>query len=313
MANVNLTEAEVRAFYDANPSRFPKPADPAKPATPNVAPSDPAADFAAVRQQVESTLKFERAQKLAAKAASDVSLSLYESKARTPDAVAAFLTSRKLTPKNVPPFTRDATPAEFGGSPEVAAEAFRLSKDRPVSDALSTPMGAVILFWKETQPTHKPLFAEVREKISADYIENERRKRFVELGKTLKSQLEARLKAGDTLEKAVAAVSGNAGVKIDVKTVPAFTALKRPQDLDYAVYGTLERLEKGQLSDMVISADKGLFVYAADKKAPDVSESNPRYAETRSQLAGYSSRMGASAYITELVEKEMKRSEPKGQ
>jgi peptidyl-prolyl cis-trans isomerase D len=309
---VNVTDAEVRAFYDQNPSRFPKAADPAKPATPNVTPpADPAADFAAVRPQVESAVKAERAQKLAAKAASDFSVALFESKAKTPEAIDAFVASRKLQVKKVSPFTRDTAPAEFGGSPEVAAEAFRLSKDRPVSDALSTPTGAVILIWKDTEPAHKPTFAQVREKVAADYVENERRKRFIELGKTMKSQLEARLKAGDTFEKAAAAVSTNA--KLEAKMLPPFTPRTRPQDLDYAVFGALERLEKGQLSDMIFSGEKGLFVYAVEKKAPDVAESNPKFAEARSQIASYNSRLGASAYISELVEKELKKSEPKPQ
>ena len=62
------SEAEVRAYYDANPSRFPKPAvDPKAPAP---AKADPAADYAAVQSQVEAALKSERAQRLAAKAAS---------------------------------------------------------------------------------------------------------------------------------------------------------------------------------------------------------------------------------------------------
>lgn len=313
LAAANVTEAEVRAYYDANPSRFPKPADPAKPAAPNVTPpADPAADFAAVRPQVESTLKLERAQKLAARDASDFSLALFNAKARSAEAVEAFATTRQLVIKRAAPFSRDAAPPELGGSPEIAAEAFRLGKDRVVSDAIATPMGAVILVWKETQPAHKPLFSEVREKVAADYVENERRKRFVELGKTIKGQLETRLKAGDTFEKAVEAAASSAGVKIEAKTLPAFTPRNRPQDLDYAVLGTLERLEKSQVSDMVISADKGLFVYAAEKKAPDLSEANPRFAETRTQLASYGSRLGASAYISELVEKEMKKSEPKG-
>ena len=313
IGQVNVTEAEVRAFYDQNPSRFPKASDPAKPATPGTPPADPAADYAAVRQHVESTLKFERAQKLAAKAASDFSLALYESKAKTPEALEAFVVSRKLEVKKAAPFTREAAPPELGGSPEVAAEAFRLNKDRPMSDAIATQMGAVILLWKDTQPSHKPQFAQVREKVVADFIENERRKRFVELGKNVKSQLEARLKAGDTFEKAAAAVSASANVKLEAKTLPAFSPRNRPQDVDYAVFGTLERLEKGRLSDMVLSADKGLFVYALDKKVPEVAETNPKFAETRTQIASYNSRLGASAYISELVEQEMKKSEPKAQ
>jgi peptidyl-prolyl cis-trans isomerase D len=315
LPNVNVTEAEVRAFYDANPSRFPKPADLAKPAatTPTLlpTPADPTADFAAVRSQVESALKTERAQKLATTAASDLSLAIYEAKVTTPAAVETFLANQKLTPKSLPSFTRDAPPPELGGTPQITAEAFRLNKDRVTSDALATPTGAVVLVWKETQPSHKPMFAEVRDKVTADYIENERRKRFVDLGKTMKVELEARLKAGDSFEKAAATASS--GLKLETKTVPPFTLRNRPQDLDFNVLGTLETLDQGEVSDMVITADKGLFVYAAEKKAPDVSETNPQFAETRQQIASYNGRFGASAYITELVENELKKSEPKVQ
>jgi peptidyl-prolyl cis-trans isomerase D len=312
---VNVSEAEVRAFYDANPSRFPKPADPAKPASTTISvtpPSDPAADFSAVRAQVEAALKLDRAQKLAAKAASDLSVALFDSKSKTTTAIDAFLASRNLATQTLPPFARNQPPAQFGGSPEAANEAFRLGPDRLASDPISTPAGAVILLWKETQPSHKPLFAVVRDTVTNDYIENERRKRFVELGKTIKSQLEARLKAGDTIEKAAEAAAP-AGLKLETKSIPAFTLRGRPQDIDFTVLGTLERLEKGQVSDMVISAEKGILVHAADKKAPDISETNPQFADTRKQIASYNGRFGASAYISELVEQELKKSEPKTQ
>ena len=316
LAKVTLSDAEVRAFYAANPSRFPKPPTPAKAdgTAPSVTPpADPAADFAAVRPQVESTLKFERALKLAVKTASDVSLALFESKAKTPESVAAFLASSKLTPKPLAPFARDAAPAELGGSSEAVAEAFRLGKDRLVSDAVSTPTGAVILFWKETQPTRKPLFNEVKERVSTDYVEGERRKRFIELGKTAKAALETRLKAGETLELAAAAVATSTGLKIEAKTVAPFSMRNRPQDLDFSVFGALERLEKGQVSDMVFSGEKGIFVYASDKQLPDQSESNPRYGETRNQIASFTARIGASAFVSELVEKELQKTTPKAQ
>jgi peptidyl-prolyl cis-trans isomerase D len=317
LANITVTEAEVRAYYDQNPARFPKPADPkttdAKPAdgkAPTPVPADPAADFAVVRPQVEAALKRDRAQQKAVKAASDVAVALFESKVR-PASLDAFLSERKLSVKPLAPFTRDSGPAELGGSPEIAAEGFKLNAERFVSEALPTPSGAAILVWKDTQAARKPLFNEVREKVLADYLESEKRKRFVELGKSIKTQVEARLKAGDTFEKAVAAASG--APKLETKTLPPFTLRDRPQDIDYSILGALDPLEKGQVSEMVINVDKGLFVYAIDKKAPDLSEANPRYVETRTQLASYSSRMGASAYIAELVQKELKRSEPKAE
>jgi len=176
---------------------------------------------------------------------------------------------------------------------------------------LPTPTGAVVLFWKETQPARKPLLTEVRDKVSADYLDNEKRKRFVELGKMIKSQLETRLKAGETFEKAAGAVASANNVKLETKTIPAFTLRSRPQDIDYSILGTLERLEKGQVSEMVMAQDKGVFVYAMDKQLPELSETNPRYLETKTQLASYTARMGGSAYVAELVEQELKKSEPK--
>lgn len=320
LAKVTVTDDEVRAFYDANPTRFPKPAkpapaaaDPAKPADAAAAKVDPAADFAAVRTQVETALKAERAQRLALKTASDLALALFESKVTSRAALDAYLAAQKLSPKPLAPFTREAGPAELGGSSEIANEAFKLNESRVASDAMATPSGAVIVFWKETQPTRKPLFNEIRDKVATDYAENEKRKRFVELGKSIKTQVEARLKAGDPLEKAAAAAATSTGLKLESKTLAAFTLRDRPQDIDYVVLGALERLEKGQVSDMIISADKGLFVYAIDKKAPDLSETNPRFAETRTQLASYTARMGSSTYITEAVERELKKSTPKSE
>jgi peptidyl-prolyl cis-trans isomerase D len=269
-----------------------------------------------VRPLVESTLKLERAQKLALKAASDFAVSLYEAKLDQSPAGPAldqFLASSKLTLKPLKPFTREAGPLELGGAGLIGEEAFKLGKsaNRYLSEALPSPTGAVILVWRDTQPARKPLFSEVKDKVSADYIENEKRKRFVELGKSIKSQLEARVKTGEAFDKAVAAL--NAGVKLEAKVLPAFTPRTRPQDVDYSVFSALERLEKGQVSDMTISADKGLFVYAIDKKAPDLTEANPMFVDTRKQLATYNARTGSSAYISELVEQELKRTEPKSQ
>jgi peptidyl-prolyl cis-trans isomerase D len=312
LAQVTVTDADIRAFYDANPARFPKPPEvkPADPKTPPK-PANPDADFAAVRTQVEATLKLERAQQLAIKAASDLTLKAFESKVKTPTSIDEFLAATKLHTKALAPFTRQEGPAEYGHSPEIAEAAFNLNQDRVISDALPSPNGAVVLFWKETQAAHPPVFAEVRAKVLADYIENEKRKRFVELGKAAKSEIESRLKAGDSFEKAVATAASASGLKIETKKLAAFAPRSRPQDVDYSILGTLEHLNKGQVSDMVINADKGIFVYAADKKLPDLTDANPRFKETRDQLASYSSSVDGSAYIAELVDRELKRNEPK--
>jgi len=307
-SQVSVTDADVKAYYDANPARFPKPADPKAAAPAKDAKPDPAADFAAVRPQVEAALKFERAQRLAVKAASDLAYALFDGKVTAGPAVDALLAAGKQTRKPLAPFTREAGPAELGGSPQIAEAAFKLDKDRFYSDALTSPTGAVVLFWQETLPARKPAFAEVRDKVSADYIEGEKRRMFVELGKVIRSQIEARLKAGDTFEKAAAAAAS--GVKIETKSVAPFTLRQPPQDVDYSVLGSLERLDKGQVSEMVVAQDKGVLVYVADKKVPDLAESGPAYQGARAQLASSISRFNTDSYLQDLVAQELKQSEP---
>ena len=303
---VAVNDAEVQAYYAANPARFPNPA--AKPAP---AKADPAADFAAVRPQVEAALRLERAQRVAAKTASDLSFALYDGKiAVDTPAFEALLAAQKITLKPLAPFTREAGPAEFGGSAEIAAEAFKLGPTRAYTDALAAPEGAVVLFWKETLPPRQPLLTEVRAKVAADYTDNEKLKRFVEFGRTLRSLIENRLKAGDGFEKAVTDAAGATAVKLTSKVLPPFTRRTPPPDLDATVAGALDRLEKGRLSDMNVVKDRGIFVYAVDKKVPDLSETGAAYAGMRAQLAMVNARIGANSYLGELVAQELRKSEP---
>jgi len=301
---VQVSETDVRAFYESNPARFPQPnAD--KPAT------DPNAAYAAVRPQVETALRFSRAQQYALKAASDFSYTLFESKVQ-PDSpqFEALLSAQKLSLVALAPFTHDEGPAELGRAHTVTEEAFKLGPNRRISDAVSTPAGAAILIYRDTLPTHTPTFAEVRAKVQADYVEGEKRKRFIELGRTMRAAIENRLKAGDSFEKAVAASVGS--VKAETKQVEPFTLRQPPQGVDYGLLGSLDRLEKGRVSELLMTgADQAVFVYVVDKQVPDLSDTNPQYASTREQLASVNARIGASAYLSELVAAELKRTEPK--
>jgi len=307
---ISASDAELRAFYDADPARFPKPAaDPKAPAPAKDAKPDPAADFAAVRPQVLAAFQFDRAQRLAVKAASDLAYALFDGKIPAGSALDAFLTARKLAAKPLAPFTHDGGPAELGGSSQIADAAFKLGADRFYSDALPSPTGAVVLFWKETLPARKPLFAEVRDKVAADYVDNEKRRLFVEFGKTLRAQIESRLKSGEAFDKAVAAAAGSS-VKVESKSPAPFTLRQPPQDIDGSVLGAIERLDKGQVSEMEMAQDKGSIVYVADKKLPDISESSPAYLAARAQLASSIARYNTDSYLADIVTQELKKSEP---
>jgi peptidyl-prolyl cis-trans isomerase D len=316
LGSVSVTPAEVRAFYDENPARFPKPVDakaagdkkavqaePAKPANPD-------ADFAAVSGQVELALKVERASRLAAKAAADITVAIYDAKLRphTP-AFDAFLSQNKLVLKSAPAFQPDSVPQELGWDEQIIDQEQKLTADRPVSDPLSTAHGSIVLFWRETLPSYQPELAEVRNRVVADYQENERRKEFVAAGRTLRTQLEARLKAGDSFQKAAAAVTGP--IKLAVKEYPAFPRRQPPKDLlQSPALAALEHLDQGHVSDMIPTESKSFFVYVVEKKNPDLSETSPQFSAMQAQIAQQSTNVASSLILHQLITEELKKNAP---
>lgn len=301
---VTVTDAGLRAYYDANSGRFLKPLGD-KPA----APANPDADFAAVRKQVEDAYKLERAQSLATAAASDFAVLLVENKVTAAN-LDAFLAARRLSRKSVAPFNADSIPAEIGTSRQIAVEALKTGPQRLYSDPVNTGRGAAILVWNESVPARQPALAEVKDRVTTDYLESEKRKLFAEAGRTLRTALEARLKAGDTLAKAVAASAGVIPSKLATKSWPAFTLSNPPQDLDYTVYSAIDGLQKGELSKMVTTAEQGLIIYAADKKLPSFDPADAKFADTRSRLASFTASRGGGDRLAAIVEAELAKSAP---
>ncbi|MDD3180162.1 MAG: peptidyl-prolyl cis-trans isomerase [Opitutaceae bacterium] len=304
----NPSEAEVRAYYDANPTRFAPPAEPDKKDTSSIklAPVANTADtYAAVRMQVEAALLQELAMKRAAKAANDFTLGLYERKfSPNSPALDAFLATQKLSPVALPPFTPAAPPPNAPWLGNYAAEISRLSAQRYFSDPLPTPTGLAVLIWKETLPSYKPVLSEVRDKVAADCKESEKRKRFIEHGRALRVQLEAAIKSGTPFDQAAATK------KLEVKSFSSFTLRQPPKDFPYVAFSALQTLEAGRIAEMVATADQGYLVYAQEKKAPDLSASSPQYATTRQQLMRFTAGMNQSAYLGELVTRELAKTEP---
>lgn len=313
MGAATVTDADVRAYYNENRTRFPVPQEKAegnkKPGQPNaVAPDNPDADFAVVRPTVEQALKTERAMRLAAKAAADLTVAIYEQRLKpgTP-AFDEFLAKSKLTRKQAAPFHRENVPPDLGWTPQIVDQALQLAADRPVSDALPFAAGSLVLFWRETLPTYRPELAQVREHVVTDYRENERRKRFVEIGRTLRSQLEARLKAGDPIEQAAAAATS---LKLEVKTFPSFVSRQPPKDIQQFEFSAIGRLESGQLSDFLLTEDQGAFVYVKERKLPDLAENTLQYATARAQLARMYAGLSQTLALNEIVVRELKKSAP---
>ena len=299
------SEEELRAFYNANSARFPVPAEAGKTeTTPSL---DATVDnFPKVRAQVETSLRDLASRKLAADAANELTAALFDRKAALkPNSaeLAAFLASVRLTPVAVAPFAPDSPPADRTWLGSYAEAMSRLSADRPVSDALPTPDGFVVMLWNESLPAYQPMFTEVREKVLADYRATEKRRLFIERGNALKAKLQA---AGSATAFAAAA----AAEKLEVKSHASFSLRQPPQDVPQPALAALGSLEAGQVSDLIGLGDKGLLVYVQEKKLPDLSPANPRYAEVQTQLMSYTASSNENSYLGQLVEAELARGNP---
>jgi peptidyl-prolyl cis-trans isomerase D len=296
------TESDLRAYYNANLSSFPAPVDADKKDAAVPAPTTD--NFPKVRAQVEAAMRNIASQRLAMQAANDLTIALFEHKAtikaNSPE-LASFLASQHRTVGALPPFAPNLPPADKPWLGEHAEAIARLNADRYFSDPLTSPDGVVVLLWQETLPPYKPLFSEVRDRVAADYRESEKRRLFIERGIALKAELQAAAKTpAGFAEKAAAE-------KLEVKSYTNFTLRQPPQDLPQPALATLGRLAAGQVSEMIGAAGKGLLVYAQEKKLPDVSPANPRYAEIQGQLMAFIANNNENTVLGELVEQELKK------
>ncbi|MBC7852189.1 MAG: hypothetical protein IAF94_02040 [Pirellulaceae bacterium] len=297
------SEAELRAYYNNNIASFPVPAEAGK--SDATLPATATDHFPKVREQVEAAMRNLTSRRIASQAANELAAALFDRKlaANSPE-LAAFLTNSGRAPVALPPFPPDLPPADKPWLASQAETLSRLSRERFFSDPLPTPDGVAVLLWQESLPAYKPLYTDVRERVMADYRENEKRRLFIERGNTLKAELQAAAKTPSGFAEKAAAE------KLEVKSHANFTLRQPPQDLPQPALATLVRLESGQVSDLVGLGDKGILVYVQEKKVPDLTPTNPRYAEVQTQLMAFIASNNENSYLGELVEKELKKTAP---
>ena len=74
LAQIQLTEENIRAYYEANPARFPRAETATDTGTPEISVNDPDIDFLAVRDQVSAALRYEQARRFSVEAAADLTV-----------------------------------------------------------------------------------------------------------------------------------------------------------------------------------------------------------------------------------------------
>ncbi|HEY3755345.1 MAG TPA: hypothetical protein VGL42_04285 [Opitutaceae bacterium] len=307
LASIHPTDAEVREYYDRNPSRFPAPAPKTAPGSKTPPKADPNADFAAVRSQVQLAAAMDQARSKAAQEASDFAYALYQSKATRGPALDQFLASHHVVEKSLPAFSENDVPAELGGSPEAAEAAFQLNAEHFYSEsATATPTGAVVLLWKGTEAPRQPLLTEVRSKVEADYLNAQRHDEFVAAGARLRTAIQADLKKGMNFGAAAIAAGNDEKLKVTVKNIPAFQAVNGIPDLSPALRPAFDTLSQGQISELQFDGTNGVLVYADSKKLPDPAKAAGQFAMMRARESMTFSAATANEYLGEMVDLKIK-------
>lgn len=317
-ASVTLTEAEIRAAYDANPSKYPAPPAPPTPTDIKLDPitgKDPKADlaFLTARPLVEAELRQTRANKVALDAAADYAVRLLERNVSSAGLADFVAKHPGLVLAELGPVGPDSIPAALGGntaSAQILPEVERLSADRLYSNPVPTPTGAALLVWRETIPARTPTFADVREKVLGDYRSAEKRRLFNEAGRALQPAVTAALATGKPFAEAVTAAA--VGLKVEVTTPKPFSLSGNfPEDLDYTAMQALQTLAKGKVSAFLPSGeDAGVVVYAIDQQVPATDPNAPAFKEMKTRLADNIGQSNAQSVISALVEAELEKSAP---
>ena len=109
---------------------------------------------------------------------------------------------------------------------------------------------------------------------------------------------------------AATAAATAAGLKVEVKEPNAFAYRPPPADVDAAVLGAVDRLEKGVVSDLVAGGDKSYIIHVKEKTLPEVTAASPTFESSRAQLASAMASFNSDAYLEEIVNQELKKSTP---
>jgi len=315
--SVKVTEKEVRAYYDANPARFPKALSITN--TPQTQANDQ--NYALMRSNAETLLRQQRALALATTSASDFAYDLDKNGIlpNTP-AFDDALAKNHVSARSLPAFSKDTPPEQFGrNGAAIAKESFSLNAETRYSNPVATRQSAVILVWQESIPERPAEFSDVAGKVKTDYIKDERQNQILAMGKKLKQLVETSLKAGLPFQVAITKAAVAEGASVTTQNNAPFTLRQREArqtgpnalNIDRTLMETLRHLDQGQMSDMTVNGDTGKFIYVQSAKYSDLTESNPEYVRIERDMATRRASAAFEVFAQNLVDAELE-AKPKG-
>lgn len=253
-----------------------------------------------VRDEVEAFVMERQARRRATEVASDFTYTLFEQGiSSNSEELHTLIESMGLERVNVEPFPQGGAPDEHQWPDRVLTQIPRLSPNRYFSDPVLANGHYVVLLLDDTIPETVPPFEEVRDTVAADFLQEERRRLIAEAGAEMHGNFVARMEAEESFEEIAT------DKELEVETFESFTMREAPPTLSPAVLNQLDRLQEGDVSEMISSNNHGMFVHVLSRQSPEIDVADEQFVETADQLRRFSASITAHSAIQEVIDREL--------
>ena len=161
--------------------------------------------------------------------------------------------------------------------------------------------GAYVVILKEKLASYVPEFADVKDKVEANYVAGEKARLFAEKGAKLDDALKAAVAEGKSFE----AVAKENGAKVEkVQNFSMSDPTGAPQSVlqAYNALGVLSNLKAGTVSKMQTVGDNGYIFYLEKFYAPEQTEA-AGFATMVENYQDAFGRITSNTIVSEMIEK----------
>jgi len=291
-------DSELESFFNSQPSRFKNESDSNEENTENEF------TFSDVKDKVREAYLDEKAGQLTAEAADDFTLRLYRDKIeKYSEAFNQLIIEQNGHKASIPLYSRTDPPTDTKISRQALIDAFNLDERRYFSDIIKTQDGSAVIIYDNKAEKYIPSFDAVRKSILTDYEESERKRLFIEEGKTINSKLTTAMNEG----KLFSVVAED--LDLTVETYKDFTRREPPDEFNFSLFTSVENLPPGDVTPMLFIENKGFFVHLENKIVPENSSQFSEYESTSSQLVQATNYYSGQSLILELRSNELDKSQ----
>jgi peptidyl-prolyl cis-trans isomerase D len=262
-----------------------------------------------VRLAAQSAWQMEQARKKALEAADAFTMEVYDAASEgdlDPKRFQTFVQQQLgKTPEPLEPILRRQPTPQPGYSVGALTQATHLISDplRFTSDAVETDAGAVVFAFVSDMPPQVQPFEAVDERVEDAYRRQQKVRLFREKGEALKAQLAEQVAAGTPFKEAAEAAG------LSVRSLEQISFASPEIQTEYLLMEAVQGLQAGEISDMVSDGTKGQLVYIANKRVPELTEDNAAVLTMAERLDERTGQLRAFAIIDHAIRSGLERLE----